>query len=76
MIKAVKAAKSAGLFTIGFSGPGGQLKELCDTAFCVDSNTTARIQEVHILLAHILCDLTERMLFHGVKKIYHWTTAA
>jgi len=33
-------------------------------AFCVDSSVTARVQEVHITLGHILCDLAERMLFH------------
>lgn len=64
IIKAVKEAKLMGLSIIGFSGSKGRLKELSDMPFCVDSDTTARIQEVHILLAHILCDLTERMLFN------------
>jgi D-sedoheptulose 7-phosphate isomerase len=64
VIKAVQEAKNMGLSIIGFSGGKGKLKELCDAPFCVDSDTTARIQEVHILLAHILCDLTERILFN------------
>lgn len=64
VIKAVKEAKDIGLSIIGFSGNKGKLKALSDIPFCVDSNTTARIQEVHILLAHILCDLTERILFN------------
>ena len=64
VIKAVQEAKKLGLFTIGFSGGKGKLKDLCDAPFCVASDTTARIQEVHILLAHILCDLTERILFN------------
>jgi len=64
VIKAVQKAKEIGLKVIGFSGNKGKLKALSDIAFCVDSNTTARIQEVHILLAHILCDMTERMLFN------------
>ena len=63
VIKAVQEAKEMGLAIIGFSGDKGKLKELSDFAFCVNSDTTARIQEVHILLAHILCDLTERILF-------------
>ncbi len=63
VIKAVKEAKDIGLSIIGFSGNKGKLKALSDIPFCVDSDTTARIQEVHILLAHILCDLTERILF-------------
>ena len=65
VIKAVMEAKDIGLSIIGFSGNKGQLKELSDFPFCVDSDITARIQEVHILLAHILCDLTERMVFNG-----------
>lgn len=65
VIKAVTEAKDIGLTIIGFSGNTGRLKTLSDIPFCVDSQTTARIQEVHILLAHILCDLTERILFNG-----------
>ncbi|MDD9303734.1 MAG: D-sedoheptulose 7-phosphate isomerase [Desulfobacter sp.] len=65
VIKAAKTAKDMGLCLVGFSGKGGQLKALSDMAFCVDSPVTARIQEVHILLAHILCDLTERIIVNG-----------
>lgn len=64
IIKAVRKAQQTGLSVIGFSGSKGKLKALSDFPFCVDSDTTARIQEVHILLAHILCDLTERILFN------------
>ncbi len=64
VIKALDEAQKNGLITIGFSGKKGKLKEICDLPFCVDSSVTARIQEVHILLAHILCDLTERILFN------------
>ncbi|MFH2092414.1 MAG: D-sedoheptulose 7-phosphate isomerase [Pseudomonadota bacterium] len=64
VIKAVKEAKEMGLTVIGLSGSKGELKQLSDFPFCVDSPVTARIQEVHILLAHILCDLTERTYFN------------
>ncbi len=64
VIKAVQAAKSMGITILGFSGEGGKLKSLSDLPFCVVSKTTARIQETHITLAHILCDLTERILFN------------
>ena len=64
VIKAMREAREMGLVGIGFSGASGPLKTLADIPFCVDSDTTARIQEVHILLAHILCDLTERILFN------------
>jgi D-sedoheptulose 7-phosphate isomerase len=64
VIRAAAVAKDQGLTLVGFSGAGGKLKEISDIAFCVDSPLTARIQEVHITLGHILCDLVERMLFH------------
>ena len=64
VIRAAAVAKDQGLILVGFSGAGGKLKEISDMAFCVDSPVTARIQEVHITLGHILCDLAERMLFH------------
>ncbi len=64
VIKAARAAKEMGMTTIGLSGETGQLKEISDFPFCVSSKVTARIQEAHILLAHILCDLTEGMIFN------------
>lgn len=65
VIRAAETAKTMGLLLIGLSGSKGRLKDISDFPFCVDCSTTARIQEVHILLAHILCDLTERMVFNG-----------
>ncbi|WP_024333720.1 D-sedoheptulose-7-phosphate isomerase [Desulfotignum balticum] len=63
VIRAAEEAGKMGLFVVGFSGTAGRLQELSDIPFCVHSPVTARIQETHILLAHILCDLTERILF-------------
>ncbi len=63
VIRAVDAAVSKDLHVIGFSGKAGALKDKSHIAFCVNSDTTARVQEVHIFLAHVLCDLTERILF-------------
>jgi D-sedoheptulose 7-phosphate isomerase len=63
VIKAVQTAIPMGISIIGLSGPLGLLKDLSDFPFAVDSTSTARIQETHITLAHILCDLTERRLF-------------
>lgn len=65
VIKAAKKAKEMDLIVIGFSGSKGELQHVSNIPFCVDSPVTARIQEVHILLAHILCDLTERNYFNG-----------
>jgi D-sedoheptulose 7-phosphate isomerase len=65
VIKAIEAAKDKGLFTIVFTGRGGSLASLADMVFSVGSDTTARIQEVHITLGHILCELVDRNLFPG-----------
>lgn len=63
IIEAVKTAKSLGMTTIGFTGEtGGKLKDLCDVMICVPSKDTPRIQESHILIGHILCEMTENNL--------------
>lgn len=63
VINAVQAAKDIGLFTVGLTGSGGELAECSDLVFAVKSDTTARVQEAHITLGHILCDLVDRILF-------------
>ncbi|MCJ7615673.1 MAG: D-sedoheptulose 7-phosphate isomerase [Desulfobacterales bacterium] len=63
VIKAINTAKNMELLTIGMTGNGGKLSECADLVFSVESNTTARIQEAHITLGHILCELVERILF-------------
>ena len=63
IIKAVKAAKEIGIFTIGMTGQGGELAKYSDLVLRVESKVTARIQETHIIMAHILCDLVDRILF-------------
>lgn len=61
IINALKAARSIGCKTIGLSGKdGGAMNELCDINLVIPSNDTARIQEAHILIIHILCDIIER----------------
>jgi len=63
VVKAIQAAKDIGMFTIGLTGPGGEMAACADLVFAVESDTTARIQETHITLGHILCDLVDRILF-------------
>ena len=63
VIKGIQAARESGLYTIGMTGHGGRLATSADLVFTVDSPSTARIQETHITLGHILCDLVERTLF-------------
>ncbi|MCL2335614.1 MAG: SIS domain-containing protein [Endomicrobia bacterium] len=60
IIKAVEAAKKMGIFTIGMTNSdGGLLKPLCDLCYCAPSKITARAQECHILLIHIIARLVE-----------------
>ena len=63
VIKAINVAKEIGLFTIGFTGQGGKLAQCVDMLFPVESDKTARIQEAHITLGHIFCDIVERIIF-------------
>ncbi|HQY57223.1 MAG: D-sedoheptulose 7-phosphate isomerase [Nitrospira sp.] len=60
VLKGVEAAKSLGLTTIAWTGgSGGKLAGMVDHAFVVPSALTARIQESHITLGHVLCELIE-----------------
>jgi len=63
VVKAVKTAQKMGISTIGMTGRGGELSECVDLVLAVDSDTTARVQETHITLGHILCELLERKLY-------------
>jgi D-sedoheptulose 7-phosphate isomerase len=62
--KALEAAQQAGCTTIGLLGKdGGNIKDLCDIPLIIPSNDTPRVQEAHIAIIHILCDLIEQGLF-------------
>jgi len=63
VIRALSTAKKIGLQTIGMTGRGGRLASAADIALTVESESTARIQETHITLGHILCELVDRILF-------------
>ena len=63
VLKAVMAAQKIGITTIGMIGRAGKLGACADLVFSVKSDITARIQETHIMLGHILCDLLERKLY-------------
>jgi D-sedoheptulose 7-phosphate isomerase len=64
VIAAADTARSKGLFTVGFTGEtGGKLKDRVEVLFRVPSRETPRIQETHLMLGHILCDLVDRELF-------------
>ena len=64
VLKAVEVARNLGLTTVAWTGKGGgKLASLVDHPFVVPSNVTARIQECHIILGHVLCELVEEKLF-------------
>ena len=64
VLKAVKAGRKRGLLTIGMTGrSGGKLKGEVNYCFCIPSEATPRIQEAHILVGHILCEIIEQVLF-------------
>jgi D-sedoheptulose 7-phosphate isomerase len=63
VLQAVHSARSLGLLTVGMTGEGGgELGPLVDHLFAVPSKETPRIQEVHHLMNHILCELLEERL--------------
>lgn len=63
VLEALKTARAKGLKTIGLSGrDGGKMVDLCDCLLVVPSNTTARIQEMHITLGQMLCGALEQEL--------------
>lgn len=60
ILKAMRVASDNGCILIGFSGnKGGKLYENTDLCITVPSSVTARIQEMHILIGHVLCDIVE-----------------
>src|SRR5438034_4479742 len=68
VIEGVKAAKRGDLKTIGLSGQdGGLLAKEADIAITIASRSTARIQECHISVGHLLCELTEEDLEEGLR---------
>jgi len=64
VVNAVKQAKKQHMITIGLTGKkGGELAKLCELCIHVPSENTARIQEMHILIGHAVCEKIETTLF-------------
>lgn len=64
VVRAVEAAKDLEMHVIALSGgTGGDLKDLADICLTVGANKTARIQEVHIMVGHMICALVDEILF-------------
>jgi D-sedoheptulose 7-phosphate isomerase len=64
VLRGVKAARKAGASTVGLTGErGAKLRGLVDLCLSVPSSDTQRIQECHLAVGHVLCDLIESSLF-------------
>jgi len=64
VIRAIEEAKKQGVFTVAFTGKsGGEMGDLADLAIQVPSSDTPRIQEVHMLLGHSVCEIVEQKMF-------------
>lgn len=64
ILKAFEVSKEKGVSTIGFTGAtGGKMKDACDILLNVPSTDTPRIQESHIMIGHIICQLVEEQIF-------------
>jgi D-sedoheptulose 7-phosphate isomerase len=68
VLKALRVAKRLGMITIALTGEGGRAASLADIPLQIPSRSTPRIQEAHIAVGHILCDLTDTLLFKDVGK--------
>tara|TARA_B100000767_G_scaffold190898_1_gene178179 strand:+ start:385 stop:966 length:582 start_codon:yes stop_codon:yes gene_type:complete len=67
VVKALKKANEISLTTIGFTGVnGGKMNDICDIMIKIPSDDTPRIQEAHILIGHIICQLIEEEMFPNV----------
>ena len=64
MVLAFEQARSMGITTVALTGAGGgKMKEAADIALPVPAGITNHIQEMHITCGHLICELTEKMLF-------------
>ncbi len=69
VLEAIDAASAAGLLTVGLTGKdGGRMRGICDELVIVPSDATERIQEGHITIIHLWCELIERMLFGDLRS--------
>lgn len=68
VLKAFEVAKELGMKTIALTGnDGGALVKIADISLVVSSSSTPRIQETHILVGHLLCEMVEHQLFFKIS---------
>jgi len=64
VVRACSAARERGLSVFGLTGSsGGEMLATCDATLCVPFDDTARVQEVHLMIIHLVCELVEGALF-------------
>lgn len=67
VVKAMEAARTIGMKTVALTGgtarPGGDLAAICDLVLNVPSDSTPHIQETHLWMEHLLCEIVERQMF-------------
>lgn len=69
VIQGVKTARAKGASSVGMTGEsGGRLKQFADYCLCVPSHDTPRIQEAHMMVGHILCEIVELQIFPRTKR--------
>ncbi len=64
ILEAIETANKKGIIVVGLTGQhGGKMKDLCQYIIQIPSTDTPRIQECHMLIGHIICEMTEKILF-------------
>ena len=63
ILKAVERARDKGIFCVGLAGQGGRIQDAVDICINVPSDSTPRIQECHITIGHIICEIVENRMF-------------
>ena len=61
VIEAIRAAKQLGARTVALLGAHGALADVADIAICIPSTSVPRIQEAHMLIGHLICEMAQRM---------------
>ena len=70
IIAALKAAREKNIITLGLSGrDGGKMPPHCQHLLCVEADQTALIQEIHITVGHLLCELIDYYLFENTMEL-------
>jgi D-sedoheptulose 7-phosphate isomerase len=69
VVAALQRGRELGCKTLGLTGgQGGAMKALCDVCLCVPSDNTARVQEIHLLIGHTICQVAEQALCGAVDE--------